>query len=275
MNPVTNLLAKWLILPALLSGLGGPVQEAQPVQVPILMYHHVTQDGSGEMSVSEACFLEHLDGLQAAGFQTVSLWDLYAYVYYGTPLPEKPVVITFDDGYESNYTFVYPALLERDMEAAIFVIGSTVGCSADPETGSPIYSHFDYDAAYEMTRSGAVSIQSHTYDLHHRGDRQGVGRIEGEALPAYEKLLREDLAESMGTIQDCTGQRMLALAYPYGISSQEAERVCNDLHIPITVTTREGFAELRQGDPASLRLLNRFSVDDCPVEALIARITPS
>ena len=80
---------------------------------------------------------------------------------------KKPVVITFDDGYLSNYQYAYPILKETGMVATIFVIGATVGNTEHyKNTNYPITPHFTFQQGAEMVASGIISIQSHTYDMH-------------------------------------------------------------------------------------------------------------
>lgn len=77
-------------------------------QVPILMYHHLSEDVTNSEMVSPEQFEAQIRALSEAGYTGVSFDELQAYVLRGEPLPEKPVVITFDDGYRSNYTLAYP-----------------------------------------------------------------------------------------------------------------------------------------------------------------------
>ena len=91
------------------------------------MYHNLAQEGSGNDTISVQRLEEHLAALQDAGYTTITFQDLLAYVEQGTELPEKPVLLTFDDGYESNYTLAYPLLQQYQMKATIFVIGVSMG----------------------------------------------------------------------------------------------------------------------------------------------------
>lgn len=80
--------------------------------------------------------------LSEAGYTGVSFDELQAYVLRGAPLPEKPVVITFDDGYESNYTLAYPILQKYGMKATIFAIGVSFGTDHYKDTDYAITPHF-------------------------------------------------------------------------------------------------------------------------------------
>lgn len=72
------------------------------------MYHEVTEGEAGEYSINVADFEAQLQALADAGYTTVSFDELYDYVTTGAELPEKPIVITFDDGYMNNYTLAFP-----------------------------------------------------------------------------------------------------------------------------------------------------------------------
>ena len=96
------------------------------VRVPVLMYHSILKDSArqGKYVVSPAVLAADLDALQKRGYETVTVSDLLAYVQDGTPLPDKPVMITFDDGYYNNYVYAYPLLQQRGMRAVVSIIGS-------------------------------------------------------------------------------------------------------------------------------------------------------
>ncbi len=93
--------------------------------VPILGYHSVS-DATDGFTVSEADFASHLDALQRGGFHTVTLHEWLAHEDRGTALPERPIVLTFDDGFEDAYSTVLPALRKRGMRGSFFVVTSLV-----------------------------------------------------------------------------------------------------------------------------------------------------
>ena len=136
------------------------VWDGQPrtVRVPVLMYHYLSSPPADanayriDLSVSPDLFARHLDRIQAEGYTTISLYDLLAYLWEGAPLPEKPVVLTFDDGYRDNYTNAFPLLRQRGMIATIFVLTDFM----DEER--PDY--LTWEMAREMLAAG-ISIESH------------------------------------------------------------------------------------------------------------------
>lgn len=105
-----------------------PDGRARTVRVPILMYHYISEPPAGadvyrqDLSVAPARFAEHLDYLLTAGYHVIALDDLLYALALGWDLPAKPVILTFDDGYEDNYTEAFPRLRERGLVAHFFII---------------------------------------------------------------------------------------------------------------------------------------------------------
>ena len=281
-----RLLTAALLLGAALAGCAGPAggqpgQEPAPpdvpdsVTVPILLYHDVSEDGVGEYVIARENLYAHLDALQEAGYQTVTFAQLAAYVKEGEPLPDKPVVLTFDDGYLSNYEVVWPALLERDMTATIFAIGVSVGKDTYKDTGAAMTPHFSYAQAEEMIQSGAVSVQSHTFDMHQYqpleadGGRRGCLPREGETEEDYRLALEADLTRAIDERESNTSETALVLSYPGGDYTPEAEEISAALGMEMSVSTAAQPALLRRGDPASLRLMGRYNIDDCSAQELL------
>ena len=82
----------------------------KPIRMPVLMYHSINSKESkaGDYVITPAALRGDLEWLKQNGYQTVVVQDLLDYVEEGTPLPEKPVMITFDDGYYNNYLNAFP-----------------------------------------------------------------------------------------------------------------------------------------------------------------------
>ena len=114
------------------------------VEVPVLMYHHISDDVTSSAVVTAETFERHMAALLDEGYSPVSLRELSDFVHGDGELPEKPVVITFDDGYMSNYELAFPILKKYGSKASVFVIGSSVGKSEYKDTGQPIIPHFGY-----------------------------------------------------------------------------------------------------------------------------------
>ena len=138
------------------------VPAAAPPQdgnLPIILYHNITYNYTRDdhkMHVDPDRLDEQLRAIKNAGYQTIFLDDYIQYLEGKAILPEKPIVITFDDGYTSNYEYAYPLLKKYGMKATIFVITSRMG------TQETTYPHFTWEQAREMENSGVIRIESHT-----------------------------------------------------------------------------------------------------------------
>ena len=249
-------------------------------QVPILMYHHLSEDVTNSEMVSPEQFEAQIRALSEAGYTGVSFDELQAYVLRGAPLPEKPVVITFDDGYESNYTLAYPILQKYGMKATIFAIGVSFGKDHYKDTDYAITPHFGAAEAAEMAASGLISIQSHTYDMHQwppyesgSAVRENILPLPGESEEAYVQALTEDFTRSRALLEDAAGQPVDVLAYPAGQYSTLAQVTLQSLGVHVTLSTNPGVNTVVRGLPQTLYAMLRFGItEDVTPEALLDMI---
>jgi len=196
----------WFIFFAITFFLGSLVMansiEKRPEEkVPILVYHNIMDHYDPQSSlvhISPVEFENHMISIRDAGFNTITFTDYYNYVVHGKPLPEKHIIITFDDGYYSNYEYAYPILKRLNMKATIFVITGRMG---DKEVTFP---HFGWEEAREMQSSGVIDIQSHS-NLHPVMTNLEEGRLQLE-LRRSKYLIEKEL-----------GKPCEVFAYPYGM----------------------------------------------------------
>ena len=98
------------------------------VKVPILMYHYVSSPPNFDdelrvrLSTEPAAFREQMRYLAENGYTTIDLYDLHLAITDQTVLPEKPVILTFDDGHRDHYTNVFPVLQEFGLKGTFFII---------------------------------------------------------------------------------------------------------------------------------------------------------
>lgn len=249
-------------------------------RVPILMYHHLSEDVTNSEMVSPELFEAQIRALSEAGYTGVSFDELQAYVLRGEPLPDKPVVITFDDGYESNYTLAYPILQKYNMKATIFAIGVSFGKDHYKDTDYAITPHFGAAEAAEMTASGLISIQSHTYDMHQwppyetgSAVRENILQLSGESEEDYVQALTEDFTRSRALLEGATGQTVDVLAYPAGQYSTLAQVTLQSLGVHVTLSTNPGVNTVVKGLPQTLYAMLRFGItEDVTPEALLDMI---
>ena len=251
--------------------------------VPVLMWHNLAEESSGDMTISVDTFRAQIEALHEAGFRTVSLRQLYDYVHFGTELPEKPIVLTFDDGYFSNYEYAYPILREYGMQATIFAIGVSVGKDTYKDTDHAMTPHFGVDEAREMVASGLISVQSHTYDMHqwppfedgNAQVRETLLPFDGEADADYEAAVEADFAESRDLLESITGEAVNALAFPEGAYVTLTQDALRNAGAELTFTTVRAVNTVVKGLPQSLCAMPRFGMTETTdMTALLAALEP-
>lgn len=176
--------------------------EEKEVKVPILLYHNIIESGEGDIAnISAKVFETHILALDKAGYKVISLNDYISYVNGKKNLPEKPVIITFDDGYSSNYEIAFPILKRYRIPATIFVVAGTVGERA--EGGKVNNPHFTWEQAAEMHASGLIDIESHTLS-HSDLSKLNIADVQRE-LRMSKYMIEKNLKKSCDII-----------AFPYG-----------------------------------------------------------
>lgn len=242
--------------------------DAYTAEVPVLMYHSFTED-PGEVDYTTVLledFRSQVAALRDEGYRTVTYQDLIDYVRLGTELPEKPVLISIDDGYQDNLELAVPVLEEAGFSATIAVIGCSVGKTDYKDTGTPITPHFSLESAAPYVERGVLDIQTHSYDMHQvaaldgEDCRQGVLRREGESEEDYLTALASDVSRAREQITSVLDSAVQVYTYPYGWYDTMTEVALHNLGFQVTVTTEPGVNEIIKGIPQSLYLLKRITV---------------
>ncbi len=246
-------------------------------QIPVLMYHNVEPKTKNDMTVSPETFREHMQYLCEAGYTSVTLRQIENYIEKGKELPANPVLITFDDGYESNYTYAYPILKEYGMHGVIFAVGSTFGSDTYKETGKKIHPHFGEKELYEMERSGVIEVQSHTYDMHQEKEYEPKGKeIYSTVLPGKNETEAEYIERFSGDIlkwQNTLQKKMTAFSYPNGVANTLSQVLLNQSGVKLTFCSEPHRNTLVKGLSQSGYSLGRFTItDDVSGEQLLYRI---
>lgn len=245
--------------------------------VPILLYHSVIPDGTvkSDTEISVSNFEMHLATLQENGYTVISLDRLREYVYKGTDLPEKPVIITFDDGYLNNYEYAYPILQKYNAPATIFTIGYSFGKDTYKDTGVAITPHFNAEQASEMLLSGLIDIQSHSYDMHQVSafgeseKREIIQPYEGESVDDFYYAVCDDFTKSKQLLEPITNKSVTALSYPHGIFSKESEIALVATGADMTFGIIDADNIIMKGVPQTMLGLNRYSVNDTTTAQLL------
>lgn len=227
--------------------------KAQGVQLPVLMYHSVDTTG-GMYSVTPEKLEKDVTDLKRAGYTPVSLDEVIAFVHRGEELPDKPVVLTFDDGYENNYSTLLPMAERLDFKFEVFTVAGFVHYSP--------YA-MEWDQVAKLNNSPYGAIGCHTYNLHSYtpDGREGVLRMKGENFREWEHIFRNDLCVAKSVFIDNTGYAPVAFAYPNGKFSAETDRILREEGYIVTITTEPGVNRVEQGNMESLYLMLRISMD--------------
>lgn len=196
---------RWLVLA------GGPADLEAPilppltpvlhsVQVPILMYHHLTDAPTynvldRSLTVTPTVFGQQLDYLKAQGYHSITFNQLMNALYYGAPLPTKPIIFSFDDGHEDNYHFAYGILRDHGYSGMFYIITGEVGWNGQMTWGQ----------LHDMLMHG-MQIGSHT--IHH----VDMGAVLTDSVA----LAQQELQVSQQTLQQQLGVVIQHFCYPNG-----------------------------------------------------------
>lgn len=185
-------------------------------QIPVLLYHRVGYSGH-HLTVTPERLAADLAYLSNRGYQAISLEKFGNFILdRDVQLPEKPVLITFDDGYLDNYQNAFPLLERYAMTAAFFII---TGMLWDQDRLAPRH-------IIEMQQAG-MSFGSHT--VSHRS----LGELSAEEI-------RSELGESQITLESITGRTVNFIAYPKGSYNQSTIAIAQELKYTCGLTTING-----------------------------------
>ncbi len=202
-----------------------PTADLNSVKIVVLMYHGLRKDVSAqnEYVIAPSDFENDLKYLEENGYNTITVNDLINYFEKGTPLPSKPIMLTFDDGYYNNYIYAYPLLQKYNMKAVISPIGITIDEYQKSKDKNPAYAQMDWNDIREMAKSGLVEFQNHTYNLHEiKNGKQGAAQMKGESDTDYEQRLKEDLQKFSERFESETGIVPNTVVFPYGALNEKS-----------------------------------------------------
>ena len=238
----------------------------------VLCYHDVQEDvrvDPDPFAVDTAQLVSQFAWLKENGYRVISLDDIIAAREGRKPLPDKAILLTFDDGYRSVYTRVFPLLRLFGYPAVIALSGHWLEADAGGNVEYdgkqvPRANFVSWEEVREMTASGLVEVASHSYDLH-RGiaanpqgslmpaavsRRYANGEYEGDG--AFAARVRADLARNSALIKANTGRAPRVMVWPYGRDSGELVGIARDLGMPYGFNLAAGLNRSAD-DPARIR----------------------
>lgn len=235
--------------------------EEKGVELPIIMYHAICDNNekTGEFVISKDAFEKDLEYLKTNGYTAIGFNELIDFVENGTPLPEKPIMITFDDGYYNNYCYAYPLLKEYNQKAVISIIGKYTDFYSESSEENPKYTHITWEQAREMCDSGLVEIQNHSYDSHTIDQgRNGTKKKAGETQTAYAEYIYSDIGKLQQEINENLGYTPLVFTYPFGSISDASYEILKDMGFKATLSCEEKVNFINSGNSEGLYRLGRF-----------------
>jgi peptidoglycan/xylan/chitin deacetylase (PgdA/CDA1 family) len=197
------------------------------IDLPVLMYHRVGRlpyqptPTSTKLTVQPAVFKAQMEWLARHGFHAITVAQLYAALERRKPLPSRPVLITFDDGYRDVLHYAAPVLRRLGMPAVAFIITDRVS-GPDP-------SFLTWPQLRDLERDG-FTIGSHT--VHH---------LPLPSLPAAQVLA--ELTQSRATLERHLGTAVAWFAYPDGAENASVVQLVRKAGYRLAFTTQTGFTQ--------------------------------
>ncbi len=225
----------------------------------IVMYHQISENSKlwGDYVIPESLLREDFKFLKESGIDVISFNDLMLYKSGKKDLPEKSVIITFDDGERSFLTKVVPLLEEFSFSANINIVGSLTDLYSENGETDDRYAYLNWNDIKNLSENPLIEIGHHSYAFHTLGNRKGMGKLYSESNSAYVKIMSDDIKKLNDKMFSEIGIKPVVFAYPYGIRNDTLfELVKNDGFL-ITVTCRERVNKIEKNE--ELYELGRFN----------------
>jgi peptidoglycan/xylan/chitin deacetylase (PgdA/CDA1 family) len=183
--------------------------------VVVLQYHHVSEDTPAATSISPQRFTQHMTWLAENGYKVISMEDLLVSLKKEEGLPDKTVVITFDDGYTSIYSAAWPVLKQHGWPFTVFVN------SQHHDTKNAHY--MSWAQLREMAEAG-VAIGNHSVSHGHM-----IRFQRGEKQADWQKRMRQEIEDAQKRIDEEVGRQPKVFAYPFGEHNRDLEKLLAEL----------------------------------------------
>lgn len=222
-------------------------------RLPVLLYHHLLPDDLNTNHrynaavISLEAFEEQMAYLYTNGFTTITISQLEDFLLHQIPLPERSVMIHFDDGYYSNFVYAMPVLERYNFIAQLFLIGKAVYDRGDTQ---PPMNHegLTFTAAITIEDTEHVfETANHTFAKHHT-----VSGTPYTAFVYYDiETVEADMIRGFDFVNDHR-----AFAYPQGQYSSETIQMLTNLGVTQAFTTQKGYVTIYSNN----MLLPRFII---------------
>lgn len=248
-------------------------------EVVVLMYHALEAKPIPGDDITPANLAAQLALFQKNGYHVISLAQMVAFVDGQGRVPPNALVLSFDNGYRSQYTQAFPLLRQYHDPATFFLIGSWLRAGGAPAGIQPL----TVDEVRQMVASGLVTVATQGWDLHHAvavapGQTQAadIGRIYNpgtgtrESEAAYRARVLADLEHDQRVLGPLAGGPLTAFAYPFGDYDPQLIALLRQAGFRDLFTAKLGWANLQGQSPNTLYRLNVGSWTTTPAGALSA-----
>jgi poly-beta-1,6-N-acetyl-D-glucosamine N-deacetylase len=236
-------------------------QASLPVKLTILCYHEIDDRSDALIpgyAVKPDQFEQQMAWLKESGYHFVGLDDVLADARGQRPLPDKAVLLSFDDGYTSIYRYALPILKKYQAHAVVALVGSWLdkpdGTVDFDGRAVPRTDLMSWQQLRELQRTGLVEIASHSYAMHEgivanpQGNREPAAIARAwlpdtqkyESEPVYADRVRRDLKRNSDLIRRELGQAPRVVVWPYGRYNQTTRKIAEQLGMKIGFTLDDG-----------------------------------
>lgn len=236
------------------------VAPPEPLYLPIVMYHQISNKYSklGTYVISANEFERDLKLFTDRGFTTITVCELIDFILKKDRLPEKPIMLTFDDGFQSDYVYAMPLLEKYKMKAIFSIVGTFTDSNSDPDIIRHVdYSHLSWDEVREMFKSGVADFQNHSYNMHDLDKRQGALPRTYESTEEYQQKINDDLGRLNASYKEHINMTPEAFTCPFGCYNDRLKEAVRKAGFSVIFTSYQEMNTLT-GDPEELLKLRRY-----------------
>ena len=214
-------------------------------KIPVLCYHNIATQNEKEnypeesdWTITTDNFKEHLDYLKNNNYKTLTMDEFYNWKIGNLNLPYKSVLITFDDGFLSNYEYAFKLLKEYNMNATIFVVGSFIDNSTTNEWNGNIKTYMTKDILENLKNEYPnIEIYSHSYNLHYQGAINQNKDVLMQDIENFDNfypntdILCYPFGQYNDNIEDCLKESNYKMAFRYGPNKKDYKKASRNDNI--------------------------------------------
>lgn len=214
-------------------------------KIPVLCYHNIATQNEkanypeeSDWTITTDNFKEHLDYLKNNNYKTLTMDEFYNWKIGNINLPYKSVLITFDDGFLSNYEYAFKLLKEYNMNATVFVVGSFIDNSTTNEWNGNIKTYMTKDLLENLKNEYPnIEIYSHSYNLHYQGAINQNKDVLMQDIENFDNfypnndILCYPFGQYNDNIEDCLKESNYKMAFRYGPNKKDYKKASRNDNI--------------------------------------------